>query len=83
MPKFAKLEAKDVHVGRGRAAAEARAPYIEALKAGSAGRLELGRGEKQPIVKRRLQEASRETGIKIRSSWESSSALVWKRTTAR
>ena len=80
MPKFAKLEAKDVHVGRGRAAAEARAPYIEALKAGSAGHIELSRGEKSAVVKRRLQEASRETGIKIRSSWESSTALVWKRT---
>ena len=79
MPKFAKLEAKDVHVGRGRVAAEARAPYIEALKVGSAGRLELGRGEKQALVKRRLQEASRETGIKIRSSWENPTALVWKR----
>jgi hypothetical protein len=79
LPKFAKLEAKDVHVGRGRVAAEARAPYIEALQAGTAGRLELGRGEKPAIVKRCLQEASRETGIKIRSSWENPTALVWKR----
>jgi hypothetical protein len=79
LPKFAKLEAKDVHVGRGRVAAEERAPYVEALQAGTAGRLELGRGEKPTIVKRRLQEASRETGIKIRSSWENPTALVWKR----
>ena len=79
-PKFAKLKAKDVHVGRGRAAAEARAPYIAALKAGSAGRVELERGEKAAVVKRRLQEASRQEGIKIRSSCESPRSLVWKRT---
>ena len=80
MPKFAKLDPKDVAVGRGRAAAEARRPYIEALKAGAAGRIELERGEKPAIIKRRLQEASREAGIKIRSSWENPRSLVWKRT---
>ncbi len=80
MPKFTKLEAKDVHVGRGRAAAEARAPYIAALKAGDAGRVEVSRGENPATVKRRLQEASRESGIKIRSSWENPRSLVWKRT---
>ena len=42
-------------------------------------------GEKAAIVKRRLQEASRETGIKIRSSWEDKSqrALLWKGTAKR
>lgn len=80
MPKFAKMDPKDVAVGRGRAAVAAREPYIQALKAGAAGRIELERGEKQAIVKRRLQEASRESGIKIRSSWESPRSLVWKRT---
>ena len=82
VPKFAKLDPKDVAVGRGRAAAEDRKPYIEALKAGQAGKIELGRGEKATVVKRRLQEASRESGIKIRSSWEDKSqrVLLWKRT---
>ena len=79
MPKFSKLDPKDVAVGRGRAAAEARKPYIAALKAGQAGRIELDRSEKSAVVKRRLQEASRESGIKIRSSWENPTALVWKR----
>ena len=51
MPKFAKLDPKDVAVGRGRAAAEARKPYIDALSAGQAGRIELERGEKPAIVK--------------------------------
>ena len=80
MPKFEKVDPKDVAVGRGRAAMAERAPYIEALKAGAAGRIELQRGERQAIVKRRLQEASRECGIKIRSSWENPRMLVWKRT---
>ena len=85
MPKFAKLDPKDVAIGRGRAAAEARKPYVDALSAGQAGKIELERGEKAAIVKRRLQEASRETGIKIRSSWEDKSqrALLWKRTARR
>ena len=80
MPKFEKLDPKDVAVGRGRTAAAEREPYVQALKAGTAGRIELDRGETQAIVKRRLQEAARESGIKIRSSWESPRSLVWKRT---
>ena len=85
MPKFSKLDPKDVSIGRGRAAAEARKPYVDALSAGQAGKIELERGEKAAIVKRRLQEAFRETGIKIRSSWEDKSqrALLWKRTARR
>ena len=85
MPKFVKLDPKDVAIGRGRAAAEARQPYIDALSASQAGKIELERGEKAAIVKRRLQEASRETGIKVRSSWEDKSqrALLWKRTSKR
>ena len=47
--------------------------------------IRLERGEKSAIVKRRLQEASRETGIKVRSSWEDKTqrALLWKRTAKR
>ena len=80
MPKFEKLDPKDVAVGRSRAAVLAREPYIQALRAGAAGRIELERNETQAVVKRRLQEAARESGIKIRSSWESPRSLVWKRT---
>ena len=85
MPKFAKLDPKDVAIGRGRAAAEARKPYVDALSAGQAGKIELERGEKATVVKRLLQEASRETGIKVRSSWEDKTqrALLWKRTAKR
>ncbi len=75
-----KLDPKDVAAGRGRAAAAARAPYVQALQSGDAGRIELERGETQAIVKRRLLEAARESGIRIRSSWESPRSLVWKRT---
>jgi len=80
VPKFVRLDPKDVAVGRSRAAVAARAPYVQALKAGAAGRIELEHGEKQAVVKRRLQEAARESGIKIRSSWETPRSLVWKRT---
>ncbi len=81
MPKFTKLNPADVVVGRGRAAAESRAPFVEAIKEGEAGRIELERGEKPNSVKRLLQEASKESGVRIRSSWESKDqkVLVWKR----
>ncbi len=59
---------KDVAVGRSRAAAAIREPYIRALRAGAPGRIKLERGETQAVVKRRLRGAARESGIKIRSS---------------
>ncbi len=37
MPKFTKLDPKDVHIGRGRAAHEGRQPYRDALTASDAG----------------------------------------------
>ena len=81
MPKFTKLHPKNVHVGRGMAAAEARRLYVDALKSGDAGKIELQRGEKSSAAKRHLAEASREAGIKIRSSWEDGRqrVLLWKR----
>jgi hypothetical protein len=48
MPKFTKLDPKDVQIGRGRRAHEAREPYRDALTAGDAGRVELGRGDVPP-----------------------------------
>ena len=83
MPKFTKMSAKDVLIGRGRAAAEARLPFIEALKAGDAGRIDLSTGDKPARVKRLLAEASKEVGVKVRSSWEDAKkprVLLWKRT---
>ena len=81
MPTFQKLDPKDVLIGRGGVAAEQRQPFIEALRAGNAGKIELERGERAQIVKRRLTEAARETGIRVRSSWddESERVLLWKR----
>jgi hypothetical protein len=81
MTTFTRLNAKDVLLGTSRSAAEARAPYIAALRAGDAGRIELERGERPQIVKRRLLESSHETGIRIRSSWadKSQRTLFWKR----
>ncbi len=81
MPTFQKLDPKDVQVGKGRLTAEQRLPFIEALRAGNAGKIELERGERPQIVKRRLTEASREAGIRVRSSWDDKSqrVLLWKR----
>ncbi len=82
MPKFTKMSPRDVLIGRGRLAAERRVPFIEALRAGDAGKIELERGDRPQVVKRVLAEAAKETGIKVRSSWDDKSqrALLWKRT---
>ena len=82
MPTFTKLEPKDVQIGRGRAAHEARQPYRDALTSGDAGRIELGRGEKASTVKTQLGLASKEVGFKVRSSWEDKTqrVLLWKKT---
>ena len=81
MPTFTKMNPGDVTVGRGRAAAEMRKLYIEALNAGDAGSVELERGEKPATVKRLLQEAARQANVRIRSSWTDSQQrmLVWKK----
>ena len=81
MPTFTKLDPNDVQIGRGRAAHEARQPYRDALTSGDAGRIELGRGEKASTVKTQLALASKEVGVKVRSSWEDRRQLVlyWKK----
>ncbi len=85
MPTFTKVDPADVAVGRGRAGAERRKPYIEALNAGDAGSVELDRGEKPATVKRLLQEAARQANIRIRCSWTDSQQrmLVWKKVGTR
>ena len=81
MPKFTKLSPKDVHIGRGRTAHENRQPYRDALTGSDAGRIELERLEKATAVKHQLGLASKEVGIKVRSSWEDrrQRVLLWKR----
>lgn len=85
MPTFTRMAPGDVTVGRGRAAAEMRRPYIEALRAGDAGSVELERGDAPATVKRLLQDAARHANIRIRSSWTDSEQrmLVWKRVDKR
>ncbi len=82
MPKFTRMNPKEVQIGRGRIAAERRVPFIEALRAGDAGKIELERDDRPQVVKRVLAEAAKETGIKVRSSWEDKNerTLLWKRT---
>jgi len=82
MPKFETLKADEVLLGRSRLAAEARKPYVEALQAGDAGRIELDRGDNPSTVKRLLRDASKEAGIRVRSTWDdqrTQKVLLWKR----
>ena len=82
MPKFEAMNPDDVQVGRGRATAEARRAFREAIEGSQAGKITLDRNDKPSTVKRLLAEASKESGIKIRSSWEDKkqTVLFWKRT---
>ena len=79
MLTFTKLDPKDVQIGRGRSAHEARQPYRDALTSGDAGRIELGRGDVASTVKRHLSLAAQDVGTKVRSSWEDKRqrALFW------
>lgn len=81
MPKFQALNPNDVVLGRGRANALAVRPYVDAILAGDAGRIELDDGDDGAAVKRLLRKASKQAGIKVRSSWEDNSkrVLLWKR----
>jgi hypothetical protein len=81
MPKFETLNPDEIAIGRGRAAAEARKLYIAAIGQGDAGRITLDRAEKSLTVKRLLSEASKQCGIRVRSSWSDKTqrVLLWKR----
>ncbi|MDA0815279.1 MAG: hypothetical protein O2924_01725 [Chloroflexi bacterium] len=81
MPRFQKLDPHQVVLGRGRANAMRRRPYVDAIRAAHAGRIELESGDDPAIAKRLLRQASKEAGIKVRSSWEDDAmvALLWKR----
>ena len=81
MPEFTAMKPSEILVGRARAAAEERKSYVDALRSADAGKIKLARTEKSARVKRILSEASRESGIRIRSSWEDKSqrVLLWKK----
>ena len=85
MPEFTKLNPNDVVLGRGRSALEARKPYVEALQAGDAGRVDLQRGDRPTVVKSRLAEAAKELGVKVQSSWtdDAQRSLIWRKTGRR
>lgn len=82
MPKFSKLDPNEVHIGRGRAAFEARKKFVEAVGGSEAGRVDLERGDRPTTVKRLLQEAAKQAGVKVRSTWtdRTQRTLVWKKT---
>ena len=81
MPKFQKLDPGQVVLGRGRANAMRRRPYIDAIRGAQAGRIELETSDDPAVTKRLLRQASKEAGVKVRSSWEDDTkqALLWKR----
>lgn len=85
MPKFVKMNPSDVVVGRGRLALLEREPYVEAVKAAQAGRIDLEPGEKPARVRRLFRLAAKQAGIRARSSWEDNSqrALLWKRSATK
>ena len=79
--KFTAKQASEVLIGRERASARERGMYAEALRNSEAGTIELDRGEKASRIKRLLAEASKESGIRVRSTWEDKNqkVLLWKR----
>lgn len=81
MPKFEKMNPRDVILGRGRSNALARVPFVAAIKAAEAGRIELEDSDEPAAMKRLLRQASKEAGVKVRSSWETDDrkVLLWKR----
>lgn len=85
MARFTKLDPTNVVLGRGRAAQEARRPFTDALRASEAGRIDLERGERPASVKRLLQEAAKDLGLRVRSSWadDKQQSLLWKKTGTR
>ena len=85
MPKFSELSPDDVVIGRGRATAQTRRQFVEALRASDAGMIELERDDKPATVKRWLQEAAREVNVRVRSSWtdDRQRVLVWKKASTR
>jgi hypothetical protein len=85
MAKFSALDPTKVVLGRGIAAREARQPFLDALAKGEAGRVELERGDRASSVKRLLQEAAKELGVRVRSSWADGKqqTLYWKKVRSR
>lgn len=69
MASFSPMDPREVVIGRGRANAIARAPYVDAIGAWDAGRIVIEPGEDPAHVKRLLRQASRQVGIRVRSSW--------------
>ncbi len=83
MPRFRKMAADRVHVGKGRASAAEREfqMYVSALMGSEAGKITLQEGDVPSRVKRMLADAARSEGVKIRSRWEddTESVLLWKK----
>ena len=81
MAIFTPKEASEVLIGREAASAQERQLYVDALQSSDAGAIELASGEKASRIKRLLAEASKETGVRVRSAWKDKTerVLLWKR----
>ena len=81
--KFETLNPNDVRVGRGLAARALRAPFVQALQDGDAGKITLDEGENQATVKRHLHNAARQLGVRVRASHvPDETAIYWKKVSA-
>lgn len=86
MPTFTTRDPAETMIGRERGAAAARAPYVQAVTAWEAGRIDLEPSEIPSTVKRRLTVAAHAAGLRVRSSYvEEGRAryVVWKRTASK
>ena len=84
MPRFRKMAADRVHIGRGRrsnAAERELQMYANALMGSEAGKITLQEGDVPSRVKRMLADAAESQDVKIRSRWEddTESVLLWKK----
>lgn len=84
MPRFKTLDPQDVFIGRGAAAQRERVPYVKHIQDADAGEIRLDGEDRPTVVRRRLREAARELGVKVRASWQDAehTVLRWKRTQA-
>src|SRR5574340_372202 len=79
MPKFTVMDPDRVQIGRERSAAEALRPFIDAIGASDAGRIELDDDEVVSTVKRRIADAARANGVSVRSSLVGERTIEWKK----
>lgn len=80
MPEFRNVNPEEALVGRTAIAQRALAPYLATLEDGDAGIIYLSsESDKTATVKRRLAEAAKRKGVRVRSSVTEAGDVVWKK----